>query len=203
MQVQPYCSQTLWDCSQIEHRAVLHGYIMLGIQHCVYSIERVPSWSPLLIHFQDKRYLSLFLPELILSFLVVLVNGNNPRVRRWSRARVKLSLPWEGARKRKKSEVHRRRKGRTGEPWKSGSAAFGQTQTFLHSNKQLDSPMIWQWSGNHQCINIWYLESTSIMTEIKYIQIQDPEKGKWNIFSSIPKMKWKYKTTKDMDPTWV
>lgn len=70
----------------------------------------VPSWSPLLIHFQDKWYLSLFLPELVLSFLVVLVNGDNPRIRRWSRARVKLSLPWEGARKRKKNEVHRRRR---------------------------------------------------------------------------------------------
>lgn len=49
---------------------------------------------------------------MFLSFLVVLVNGDNPWIRRWSGDRVKLPLPQEGARKRKKSEMQR--KGREG-----------------------------------------------------------------------------------------
>jgi len=50
------------------------------------------------------------LPELLLSFLVVLVNGDNPWIRRSSGARVKMPLPGEGARKGKKNEVQRREK---------------------------------------------------------------------------------------------
>lgn len=42
-----------------------------------------------------------------------------------------------------------------------------------------------------------------IMTEIKYIQIQDPEKGKCKVFSSVPEMGWKYKKTEDVDSSLV
>lgn len=41
-----------------------------------------------------------------------------------------------------------------------------------------------------------------IMTEIKYIQIQDPEKGKCKVFSSVPEMGWKYKKQKMWIPVW-
>lgn len=69
-----------------------------------------------------------------------MVNGDNQWIRRWSGVRVKLLLPGEGTRTRKKNEVQRRRNGRTGEPWKfesAASTAFGQIQTFLHNNSSL------------------------------------------------------------------
>lgn len=184
MQVQSYCCQTLWDpkgaqsCAEWVHR---FGGTALCLQHwegTFFISTHCPS--------QDKQHILLCFPKLLLSFLVVLVNCDNTRIKRWSVAGVKLLLPREGAWKRKKSDMNG--KGRERLVSHENLGLLLLLLMLVRSRLPSTVTTAWfcylQWPWNHPIAMI----ISSTLTEIKYIQFQDPGKRKSRIFPLF--LKW-------------